>query len=83
WNCFHCQRKGHFKRDCLELKDNDESAHVVEDEGYEHGEALVMSSWEPEESGTQNSDDARDSEELGDFGLVVSEELERSCMLQG
>ncbi|MCI53478.1 hypothetical protein A2U01_0074725, partial [Trifolium medium] len=36
-----------------------------------------------EESETQNSGDARDSEELGDFWLVVSEELERSCMLQG
>ncbi|MCI95887.1 hypothetical protein A2U01_0117186, partial [Trifolium medium] len=58
----------HFKRDCPELKGKDDSAHVVEDEGYEHGEALVVLSWEPEESGTQNSGNARDGGELGDFG---------------
>ncbi|MCI73385.1 hypothetical protein A2U01_0094649, partial [Trifolium medium] len=55
------------------------SAHVVEDEGYEHGEALVVSSWKPEESGTRDSGDARDCGELGDFGLSVSDVLERSC----
>ncbi|MCI44975.1 hypothetical protein A2U01_0066214, partial [Trifolium medium] len=38
---------------------------------------------EPEESWTLDSGDARDSGELGDFVLVVSEELERSCVLQG
>ncbi|MCI75556.1 hypothetical protein A2U01_0096825, partial [Trifolium medium] len=47
--------------------------------GYEHGEALVVSSGEPEESVTHDSGDARDGGELGDFGWVVSEELERSC----
>ncbi|MCI42878.1 hypothetical protein A2U01_0064115, partial [Trifolium medium] len=46
---------------------------------YEHEEALVVSSWEPEESGTQKSGDARDGGELRDFGLAVSEVLERSC----
>ncbi|MCI49259.1 hypothetical protein A2U01_0070503, partial [Trifolium medium] len=40
WNCFHCQKKCHFKRDCSELndKDNDDFVHVGEgssDEGYE------------------------------------------------
>ncbi|MCI66099.1 hypothetical protein A2U01_0087357, partial [Trifolium medium] len=79
----HCQRKGHFKRDCPELKSKDDFAHVVEEEGYEHGEALVVSSGEPEESGTRDSADARDGGKLGDSGLVVSEELERSCVLQG
>ncbi|MCI97006.1 hypothetical protein A2U01_0118306, partial [Trifolium medium] len=49
----------------------------------EHGEALVVSSWEPEESGTQNYGDARDSGELEDFGLAVSEVLERSCRQGG
>ncbi|MCI83049.1 hypothetical protein A2U01_0104324, partial [Trifolium medium] len=56
-----------------------DSAHVVEEEGYEHAEALVVSNWEPEESGTQNSGDARDGGKLGDFGLAISEVLERSC----
>ncbi|CAJ2666798.1 unnamed protein product [Trifolium pratense] len=41
-------------------------------EGYEYVEALVVS-----------GDDARDGGELGDFGVAVSEELERSCLLQG
>ncbi|MCI81381.1 hypothetical protein A2U01_0102654, partial [Trifolium medium] len=72
---------------CPELKGKGDSAHVVEDsseyESYEHGEALVVSSWEPEESGTHDSGDARGGGELWDFGLVVSEELERSCVLQG
>ncbi|MCI69408.1 hypothetical protein A2U01_0090670, partial [Trifolium medium] len=53
-------------------------------EGYEHGEALVVSSWEPEESLTQNSGDARDGGESWDFGLGVSEGLvERSFLLLG
>ncbi|PNX67697.1 hypothetical protein L195_g063642, partial [Trifolium pratense] len=30
-----------------------------------------------------SGDDARDGGELGDFGVAVSEELERSCLLQG
>ncbi|MCI84880.1 hypothetical protein A2U01_0106158, partial [Trifolium medium] len=72
---FHCQRKGHFKRDCPELKGKDDTVHVVEEEGYEHGEALVVSGGEPEESGTRDFGDARDGGELGDFGLVVSDEL--------
>ncbi|MCI84215.1 hypothetical protein A2U01_0105491, partial [Trifolium medium] len=72
---------GHFKRDCPELKGKGDSAHVVGDsldEGYEHAEALVVSSWESEESLTLDSGDSRDGGELGDFRLVVSEELERS-----
>ncbi|MCI69195.1 hypothetical protein A2U01_0090456, partial [Trifolium medium] len=51
----------------MELKGKGDSAHVVEDsldEGYKHAEALVVSSWEPEESRTQNSSDARDGGEL-------------------
>jgi hypothetical protein len=74
--CYRCQQKGHFKRDCSELKGNSNSAHVAEGsseyEGYEHGDALVVSSWEPEESLTQSSGDARDSGESWDFGLRVS-----------
>ncbi|MCI93687.1 hypothetical protein A2U01_0114985, partial [Trifolium medium] len=67
---------GHFKRDCPELKGKDDSVHVVEEEGYEHEDTLVVSSREPKESETQDSDDARDGGELGDFGLAVSEVLE-------
>ncbi|MCI47898.1 hypothetical protein A2U01_0069140, partial [Trifolium medium] len=68
-------KRGHFKRDFPELKGKGDFAHVAEDsldEDYEHAEALVVSSWEPDESGTQNSGDARDGGELGDFRLVVS-----------
>ncbi|MCI43456.1 hypothetical protein A2U01_0064693, partial [Trifolium medium] len=50
-------------------------------------EALVVSSWEPDEGRVMNSMDSGDShdgEELGDFGKgLVSEVLERSCVLQG
>ncbi|MCI60604.1 hypothetical protein A2U01_0081860, partial [Trifolium medium] len=64
-----------------------DSAHVVEgssDEGYENGETLVVSSWEPEESETLDSSDSCDDGELGDFELgLVSEVLGRSCVLQG
>ncbi|MCI72881.1 hypothetical protein A2U01_0094145, partial [Trifolium medium] len=38
----------------------DDSTHVVEEEGYGHGETLMVSSRELEESGTQDSGDARD-----------------------
>ncbi|MCI91357.1 hypothetical protein A2U01_0112651, partial [Trifolium medium] len=69
--------------DCPEWKGKGDSAHVVEgslDEGYKNGEALVVSSWGPEESGTLDSGDSCDSGELGDFGLgLVSEVLGRSC----
>ncbi|MCI94618.1 hypothetical protein A2U01_0115916, partial [Trifolium medium] len=67
-----------------ELKDNDNSAHVVDslDEGYEIAEALVVSSWEPDEGRVMDSTDSGDShdgEELGDFRMgLVSEVLERS-----
>ncbi|MCI50298.1 hypothetical protein A2U01_0071542, partial [Trifolium medium] len=57
------------------------------DEGYEIAEALVVSSWEPEEGWVMDSMDSSDSHdgvELGDFGMgLVSGELERSCVLQG
>ncbi|MCI55231.1 hypothetical protein A2U01_0076481, partial [Trifolium medium] len=59
-----------FKRDCPEFKGKGDYAYVVEgllDEGYENGEALVVSSWEPEESGTLDSGDSRDGGELGGF----------------
>ncbi|MCI80523.1 hypothetical protein A2U01_0101794, partial [Trifolium medium] len=65
-----------------ELKDNDNSAHVVDslDEGYERAEALVVSSWEPEEvrvMDSMDSGDSHDGVELGNFGLgLVSEVLE-------
>jgi hypothetical protein len=47
WKSSHCEKICHFKRDCLELKDNDDSMHVEEGssyEGYENAEALMMSS---------------------------------------
>jgi hypothetical protein len=83
---FPCQKKGHFKRDCPELKDNDESLHVVDrssgDENYETAEALVVSIWEPEESETLDFGGSHDVIELWDVG-VVSDQVEWFCKLQG
>jgi hypothetical protein len=45
WKSSHCEKIGHFKMDCLELKDNDDSMHVGEgssDEDCENAEALVV-----------------------------------------
>ncbi|MCI78520.1 hypothetical protein A2U01_0099790, partial [Trifolium medium] len=50
----------------------------------EKAEALVVSSWEPEEGRVMDFGDSHDDMELGDFGVgLVSEELERFCKLQG
>jgi hypothetical protein len=86
WICFHCQKKCHFKRDCPELKDKNGSVHVVDgssgDENYETAEALVVSSWESEESKSLDSGGSHDVLELWDVG-VVSDQVEWFCKLQG
>ncbi|MCH81718.1 cytochrome P450 [Trifolium medium] len=45
WRCFHYQKICHFKRDCPELKGNEDSVHVGDDsldEGYDDAGALMV-----------------------------------------
>jgi hypothetical protein len=52
------------------------------DESYEKAEALVVSSWEPEESETLDSSDSQDMIELWGF-RIVSDQFEWFCGLRG